>query len=205
VSFVSVLKAGMSLSDEERKMCARFEDYTKKIRSKELRFTKEADSVTIVDPIAKEKVSLPTYFGKSMADYDRQKIDEAGHRTMVEADYSQPTEENQWSSLTRMAHFSLLGNAEKLRFVIARNALAMIDEALASPTPLIVEGEAYLIKLGKCENELDGLKGVKANLETDLIACREENKKLRNNLEGMQKLVGTFESTVERDPRESKQ
>jgi hypothetical protein len=156
------------LNDEERKMCARFEGYAKKIRSKELRFTKEADSVTIEDPIAKEKVSLPTYFGKCMSNYDRQKIDEAGHRTMVEAEFSQPTEENQWSSLTRMAHFSLLDNAEKLRFLIARNALAMIDEALTSPTPLIVEGERYFAKLEECENAKKSLTDERNRLDAEL-------------------------------------
>jgi len=168
VSFVSVLKAGISLNDEERKICRRFEDYTDKIRSKFLRFTKEADSVIIQDPIAKENVSLPTYFGKCMHQYDREKIDEAGHRTMVEAGSSQPTEQNQWSSLTRMAHISLLDSAEKLRFLIARNALAMIDEALASPTPLIVEGERYFVELEECEKEKKSLTDERNRLNDEL-------------------------------------
>jgi predicted nuclease with TOPRIM domain len=103
-----------------------------------------------------------------MHDYDRQKVDEAGHRTMVEADYSQRTEPNQWSSLTRMAHISLLDNAEKLRFLIARNTLAMIDEALASPTPLIVEGERYFAKLEECENEKKSLTDERNRLDAEL-------------------------------------
>jgi hypothetical protein len=39
-------------------------------------------------------------------------------------------------------------------------------------------------------------------LESDLLYCREQNKKLRANLEGLQKLLGTYESTVERGDAE---
>ena len=182
------------MNDEERKMCTRFEDYTEKIRTKFLRFTKEADSVIIRDPVAKEKVSLPTYFGTRMHDYDKQKVEEAGHRTMVEADYSEPTEQNQWSSLTRMAHFSLLDNTEDLRFRIARNALAMIDEALASPTPLIVEGERYFAKLEECENEKKSLTDERNrlsdeldNLSAEILGLRGQNDECRRQLDECEK------------------
>ena len=141
----------------------------------------------IRDPIAKEKVSLPTYFGTCMRDYDKQKVEEAGHRTMVEADFSQPTEQTQWSSLTRMAHFSLLDNAEKLRFVIARNALAIIDEALASPTPLIVEGERYFAKLEECENEKKNLTEERNQLNAQLEDVSTEILSLRGRLEECQR------------------
>jgi len=173
VSFVSVLKAGMSLNDEERKMCARFEDYTKKIRSKELRFTKEADKVIIEDPIAKDRVSLPAYFGRSMGKYDRQKVNEAENRTMVEAEFSQTTGQGESTPLTREAFFALLDQSEKWRFLIARNALAVIDEALASPTPLIVEGERYFVKLEESEKERKSLTAErdKANAELEELGA----------------------------------
>jgi hypothetical protein len=175
VSFVSVLPAGMSLSDEERKMCERFEDYVEKIRKRKLRFTEEADLDKVYDSEAKENIPLPTYFSRCMSRYDRQRIEEEEHRILLESETesSQGTPHDESSSLNLMARLTLLDNAEKLRFLIARNALSIVDEALASPTPRIVEGEAYFAELEECQKVKKNLGDEKdrANVELQELSA----------------------------------
>ncbi len=61
---------------------------------------------------------------------------------------------------------------------------------------------SYKIVDEKLPRNFEDLETKSANLEKDLLKCREENKKLQANLEGLQRLLEKnlpFQSTVERD------
>jgi hypothetical protein len=165
---MSVLKAGGSLYEEERKMCERFEDYVEKIRKRKLRFTQEANLDKVYDPETKEKVSVPTYFSMCMSRYDQQKIYETQCRTTLETEFSLKTEGVDPSPTVVPLLMNRLDDAEKLRFAIARNALIIVDAALAKPTPRIEEGEAYFAELEECENEKKGLTDERNQLDAEL-------------------------------------
>lgn len=163
MSSTSVPKAGGSLHDEEYKMCARFEDYAEKIRKRNLRFTQEADMDKVYDPETKEKVSVPAYFSRCMSRYDQQKIHETQCRVLLETEVSlKSTDDVFWRFMDR------LEEAEKSRFLIARNALIIVDEALAKSTPRIVEGEAYFAELEDCEKEKKSLTDERDQLDAEL-------------------------------------
>lgn len=152
-------------SDEARKMCERAEYYFEKIRKRELRFTPEADASKVYDPQTKDHVPMPLYAGRLMGEYDREKVEEEEIKIKME---SSPDVETVGFYIKPSHYQTLLDSSRKIRFLIARNFLSLIDEALTNPTPLIEEGPAFFAKLEQCENEKKKIIEERDSLDVEL-------------------------------------
>ncbi len=181
--------AEVLLGDEKRKVCERFEDYAQKIRTRELRFTHAAESSVARYPDTNEKMSLPTYFGRCMVKYDHQKISASEHQRLLDVLVHDPATQK-GPSMEFQARLTLLHQTQELRFLIARNAVGLIDEALTSPEPLIEVGEGYFAKLEKCENERKNLTDERnqltdelEKLSAEILSLKGQNEECRRQLD----------------------
>jgi len=135
-------------SDEARKMCERAEHYMAQLRNRELRFNKEAQSITF--PLKDgRKAVLDVYVTQYMTDYDKTKVEEAEYEIKLKSVYSKD-DVFSWRE-NRELYQRTLNSIQHSRYLIACNFLEPIDLAISKN--VLEEGETFFHRLEECEAE----------------------------------------------------
>ena len=150
-------------------MCERAEYYFKQIRSKELRFSENANSVTIYSGKTDRDMPVDAYAAMCMTDYDEEKVEEAEFAINLK---NPPFDSEQRRIMRHNAELVALN-----KFLSARNFLRAIDLAISKNA--LEEGDAFFRKLEDCNvekknltDERDRLNGELEELSTKYIGLK---------------------------------